>query len=211
MNFHRKKKNNKSKPNQGFSLIELLVSMFIFALVMGAMVAVSVAGFQSYQKSKAIKRVTEDIGYAINLFTKDVRMGKIKSDATSDCVSLNLTDPPKSCLVVTRNSGGKTVCYKIDPGAPEKLTLYENGVSGNWCSGGSAKILVDLTGTGMNFDTTKSGFYNMITSPGAVLPPNKIRGWSELNLDIENPSMATDSIGAQTTVSSRDYGWENVP
>lgn len=182
----------KNKKNRkGFTLIELLVAMFILMVVMGGMVAVSVAGFRSYQKSRAIKRVLEDVGFAINSIAKDVRMGKIES-------ADNTGSPPSTSLAVVRNRDQVEVCYKI--------TSSALGVCDSAC--GNCKSMVDLSDTDMAFDTATSGFRDQKTD---TLSSPKIRGWVEINLNIEAPSMETDSIRAQTIVSSRDYGWEEVP
>src|SRR3989339_828222 len=108
---------------KGFTLIELIVAMFIFMLVMGAMVAVSIAGFRSYGKSKAVKTVTEDIGFAMNSMAKDIRMGKIE-DTDPACKGTGI-NTRVSCLMVTRNATKKVgiqiytekVCYQIDTGS----------------------------------------------------------------------------------------------
>jgi prepilin-type N-terminal cleavage/methylation domain-containing protein len=174
------------KNKRGFSLIELLVAMFIFIIVMGAMVAVSLAGFRSYIKSKAIKTVTEDVGFALNSIAKDVRMGKIESADTGDS--------PSSSLVVTLNRNQKMVCYK------KSATSLDLCDSNSNCSiASNCKSIVDLSGANMTFDAT-SGFRSQKTSP-------TVRGWVEINLNIESPTMNTDSIRVQTIVSSRDYGW----
>ena len=194
---------------QGFSLIELMVAMFIFVMIMGAMVAVSVAGFRSYGKSKAVKTVTEDVGFAVNSITKDVRMGKIENYYKVGVGStVPLDGGLKSYLVVSRNRGGK-VCYHLET---TFLGIQEGIGANNSCSSDPAdyKKIVDLAGTDMTFDAN-SGFYSLATSDSSVLPPNKIRGWVEINLNIENPTMEKDSIRVQTIVSSRDYGWEEVP
>jgi len=189
---------------QGFSLIELLVAMFILLMVMGAMVAVSIAGFRSYGKSKAIKTVAEDIGYAINSIAKDVRMGKIENgnnyaDGAAD-----------TYLLVTRNRGGR-VCYRINSGT---VAVADIASGDNDCSNESYSNIVDLSSTGMSF-AASSAFRSCLTDhDGTGIACNgtaeKRRGWVEINLNIESPTMETDSIRVQTIVSSRDYGWEEV-
>lgn len=187
---------------QGFSLIELLVAMFILLLVMGAMVAVSIAGFRSYQKSKAIKTVTEDIGFAINSIAKDVRMGKIENGDNYANGEAN------SYLLITRNRGGR-VCYRINSAS----VAVANIASGdNDCSNENYSNIVDLSGTGMSF-AASSAFRSCLTDhDGTGTACNgtaeKRRGWVEINLNIESPTMETDAIRVQTIVSSRDYGWE---
>lgn len=190
--------------HQGFSLIELIVAMFIFVMMMGAMVAVSVAGFRSYGKSKAIKTVTEDVGFAINSIAKDVRMGKIES------TNVSIVSSPSAELFITRNSSQEKVCYLFLRGTDSDYLAVNSSVSpaATSCPAYSSayKKIVDLSGTGMTFDAT-SGFRNQKTAP---IPSPTVRGWAEINLNIENPSMETDSIRVQTIVSSRDYGWEEL-
>lgn len=187
----------REKMSEGFTLIELLVAMLILLLVMGGMVAVSVAGLRSYQKSRATKLVFEDVGYAMNSIAKDVRMGKVESANVPVGSST-----PNDELIITRNVDRMKICYKI--------TSTSLGVCDEACGAESCKNIVNLSGTGMVFDMDTSGFRNMATSGDSVAPPNKVRGWAQINLNIGNPSMETDAIRLQTTVSSRDYGWEET-
>jgi prepilin-type N-terminal cleavage/methylation domain-containing protein len=190
---------------KGFTLIELLVAMFIFAMVMGGMVAVSVAGFRSYQKSRIIKIVTEDVGFAVNSITKDVRMGKIELPN----VAYNASASDK--IMITRNASQAKVCYLMTRGTGSDYLAVNDSVSSaaSSCPAYSSayKKIVDLSGTGMAF-ASNSGFRNQKTD---AVSATKVRGWAEINLNIDNSGMDVDSIHVQTTVSSRDYGWEEVP
>jgi prepilin-type N-terminal cleavage/methylation domain-containing protein len=192
--------------NAGFTLIELLVAMLILMIVLGGMTAVSVAGLRSYQKSRATKQVFEDVGYAMNSIAKDVRMGKIES-TDSSCLSSGINDK-KNCLLVTRNVTREKVCYRIGSDSDGGY-LAVGAAAGDSCpaSVSAYKKMVNLSGTGMQFAST-SGFYAMATDTESA---TKIRGWAQINLNIENPSMETDAIWAQTIVSSRDYGWKEAP
>jgi hypothetical protein len=165
-----------------------MVSMFILVIVMGAMVAVSISGLRSYQKSKAIKTVTENLGYAVNSIAKEVRMGRIDSDDSISSVA--------SSLVITRNRDLTPVCYVLSETA---LNLCGGNCAANCTS------IVDLSGTGMTL-AASSGFRNQKTDIAG-----DVRGWAEINLNVDRPGMETDSIFVQTTVSSRDYGWEEMP
>lgn len=188
----KKSKFKIKKFRKGFTLIELMVSMFILILVMAAMATVAVSVFKSYQKSKSIKTVTEDVGFALNSFAKEVRMGKVESLVD------NAGNTPSNTLLFTSSRTMTKVCYTLSS------TLL------NVCDGNCANCqsAVDLSGTSMTFDTATSGFRYQKTNT-SVSP--KVRGWAEINLNIESPSMATDSIHVQTTVSLRDYGWETTP
>lgn len=182
-------KKEKLFSKRGFSLIELIVAMFIFAMVMGAMIAVSVSGFRSYIKSKAMKTVFEDVGFAMNSMIKDIRMGRVESVSSPSAV--------QDQIIITRNSSQEKICYKI------QASLDSLDICDGTCN--SCKKMADLSGINMTFDTF-SGFRNQRT-----VSDSKIRGWAEINLNIESYSMDTDSIRVQTIVSSRDYGWDETP
>jgi len=205
----------------GFTLIELMVSMFILALVLSGMVAVSVAGFQSYQKARAIKIVMENTSFALNSIAKDVRMGKITPTSSAGVTN----GIRQNYLLLTRNSTGVAVCYVIS-GNGLVLGVRE-GVTNPSCNDGVLKVLIDLTGTGMVFDatsgfrscpsapsTTDMGYY---TCPSSMSASELRRGWAEINLNVvptdgvSNLGMSSDAINVQTTVSSRDYGVETAP
>ena len=184
---------------RGFSLIELIVAMSIFAMVMIAMIAVSVSGFRSYIKSKAMKNVSEDVGFAVNSMIKDIRMGRVESDNSPSVV--------RDQIIITRNSSQERVRYKV---FNDKLTLCDctNDACSDTATENCKNMVEFPSSTGLTFDLSASGsgFRNRRTASAL-----NIRGWVEINLNIESYSMETDSIRVQTIVSSRDYGWDEVP
>lgn len=209
---------NKLRNEKGFTLIELMVAMFIFVLLMGAMVAVSVAGFRSYGKSKAIKTVTEDVGFALNSIAKDVRMGKIEKFKVGGVTQTGDGTNFKRYFAVTLNRDASLVCYyrgddflgSSTAGTPADPTVVGSvAICPSSIASYSNKI-VDLFGSGMIFDPN-SGFISSPTDTETA----KIRGWAEINLNVVptsgNGGMDTDQINLQTVVSSRDYGTEVAP
>ncbi len=196
-------KKNAYREKKGFSLIELIVAMFILVMVIAAMVSISITVFRSYQKARAIKTIMEDVGYTLNSIAKDVRMGKIE-------IGNSYADgSAKDYLLVSRNRGGR-VCYRINA----TTVAVADIASGNDCTLSSLTYtnIVNLLGTSLTFDLGKSRFRSCTTDKDGTGPAcnsatGKRRGWVEVNLDIENPSMETDAIKVQTIVSSRDYGW----
>lgn len=203
-----KSQNSNLESRKGFTLIELLVAIFIFSLITVAIVSVFVSMATAYGKAKAIKTVKENAEFAMASIAKDVRMGKIE---TSDANCFGAGTSPKSCLIVTRNRGGK-VCYKIT-----SLVLEIDDENGD-CTG-TMKNLVDLSNLNMSFDTLTSGFYSCPSTfgtptscPAGGSSENR-RGWVEINLNIKSVAgkeMEADQINVQTIVSSRDYGWEEI-
>lgn len=73
----------KKDKHLGFSLVELLVAVFIFSLVFTASVSVFLSVFRSQNNIKVIQQGIENSRTAIELMAKNIRMGAIDS-ATSD-------------------------------------------------------------------------------------------------------------------------------
>ena len=197
-------RNISKREKRGFTLIELMVAIFIASVILVAMVAVFVSMTNAHVKSRAIKTVAENAQFALNSIAKDLRMGKIES-TYSDGLK-------QSRIVVARNTGVKA-CYEI---GTDYLGLDETTGDCVTTSPTSRK-LVDLSGTGMVFGSN-SKFYSCPSSLDIAAPAcpsgsgagGKRRGWFEANLEIlpqtAGTEMETEPIRIQTIVSSRDYG-----
>ena len=200
---------NKSKIQPcGFTLIELIVAIFIFSVITVAIVSVFVSTTKAYQKARVIKLVKENAEFALVSIAKDVRMGKIEKSSSYSSGSR------KDYFLVTRNRTQQKICYVF---STSELSVFEGTTN---CSDGTKKVLIDLSGTGMQF-LSDSGFRacpsaetaDVASDPGYYACPFATelrRGWVEINLNIGNASMETDEIKVQTIVSSRDYGWEDI-
>jgi len=75
MNIQDKKTNNAKK--NGFTLIEVLVSIFIFSLLMVVTFDFFSSSVFGYRNSKAIQRDLESAQYAMNIMTKTLRTSKV--------------------------------------------------------------------------------------------------------------------------------------
>jgi len=78
----KKSKNIKTKKampigRQGFTLIEVIVAVFIFALAASAASGIFVKMIQSYRYTKVVQRDLESAQYAMNLITKTLRTSSI--------------------------------------------------------------------------------------------------------------------------------------
>ena len=74
--------NRAVKNSKGFTLIELMVSIFVFSLVMTSATAVFAKVFRARQKSNAIQKNIEDTRYAMELMAKSLRMSSIISSTS---------------------------------------------------------------------------------------------------------------------------------
>lgn len=178
--------------HKGLTLIELMISIFIFSIVLIGILTLSVSTMNTYAKARAVKNIKENAEHVLSLIAKDVRMGNIASEKVSY--------PPAKELRLKRNRGGD-VCYKI---SNDNLKL-------SICNGDCSSCptdLINLDGSFSHF-SGYTGFYSKSTDTKV----SKVRGWAEINLDIvpdAGKEMDADQINVQTTVSARDYGWEEI-
>ena len=212
-------KKEKGGKRKGFTLIELMVAIFIFSVILTGILSVSVSILNAYQKARAIKTVKESADFALSSIAKDVRMGRIEKFTVPGVLLPPSGDGinPKEYFAVTRNRDQIVACYHIYVNVDISYLGVITGTPGSVnplvsasCpsdNGTNYTRIVDLTGTGMNFDPATSGFYSLTTDPPTA--PTR-RGWAEINLNIKSDTgkeMEADQINVQTVVSSRDYGW----
>ncbi|MFC1623252.1 type II secretion system protein J [Patescibacteria group bacterium] len=80
-----------NKNKKGFTLIEVLVAMFIFTLMMLATILAFSNLFKSYRESKNIQEDLDNAQYAMNLVMKSLRTSSIitdGSDGEGDTISI---------------------------------------------------------------------------------------------------------------------------
>jgi prepilin-type N-terminal cleavage/methylation domain-containing protein len=76
--------------NQGFTLIEILVAVSIFAVVISVVLGLFTTGIQGQRKIIALQNVQDNANFLLGFMAKEIRMSKINS-VTSD--TLNITRP----------------------------------------------------------------------------------------------------------------------
>lgn len=79
---------------KGFTLIEMLISVFIFLMIMLVVVVVFAQHAKLYTYAKTLQRNIENAQFAINYVAKTLRTGSIMQ--TSDTQNLYMYDPSQS-------------------------------------------------------------------------------------------------------------------
>lgn len=170
---------------RGFSLPEVIVSMFIFVLMMLTVTSVFVVMVKMRKEAREMQRNMESIRYAVELMAKNIRMSRVDSSSgtTSD-------------LFIYNNSQGKCMEFKLDNDdikMRELVTPSDRVCDDNFFSGGNNIDFNNLTNfstlspiTGLKF------YYNKFetTSLGYVTISVQMTGTQE---------------SAQTTVALRNY------
>lgn len=115
------------KLQQGFTLLETLVSSAIFAVIMIVVGSVFVASLSLQARALNIQQVVENSQYVLELMTKEIRVSKVELPSPpSVCPpSKTISYKPTSRLTMT-NQDGDVVTYAL---SGTKLTRSVNGVT----------------------------------------------------------------------------------
>jgi len=73
---------------EGFTLIEILVSLAVFSLILGILSEVFVSSSRSQRKTLASREILDQTSFLLEYMSRSIRMAK--KDDLGDCISLNL-------------------------------------------------------------------------------------------------------------------------
>lgn len=175
-------KNNK----RGFTLMELLITFAIFAVVVTGMINVLVSAVKVQRQMLADQKMVEEVSYAFEYMTRAIRMAK--KDMEGTCVAryanYNYTNGVFSFL----NSEGNCQQFKLNNSAIEARISANSSIP----TGSFFPITSDaVTVTGLLFNNGGSSW----ASGGAQ---------SKVTILVEAQSLVgSSSINFQTTVSQR--------
>jgi prepilin-type N-terminal cleavage/methylation domain-containing protein len=172
---------------QGFSLIEILVSMAILALIIGGITLFGVKTVQYQTKATAMQNSLENARFAMEKLNKTLRTSSVNSPnaITSNSPNVFFID----------NRDGKGYCYRFNDSA-KKLQVAEDVSS---CSAGG---FVDLVGDDRVGIT--GSFFVKPTKAGQ-------QGFVQTRIVLNYPKGSSvsptekDRVTIQSGVSLRDY------
>lgn len=172
-----------STTRKGFSLVELLITLFIFGILMIGIADVFTQTFSGYRYAKNLQRDVESMQFITNAISKEIRAATIVSPTSS-------TGNAQS-VQFYQHAQGTCVQYRINGRALE--VARENSVSVAACRGANLGNFVTLS-TG-----DISGGFDVIPSDDS---PRRV-GRVTMAFRIQQE---THSAVIQSTVSLSDYG-----
>jgi len=167
------------KKYQGFTLIETVVSMFIFVLMIAATAQIFTQSFSGYRYEKSVQNDLESAQFAINTMAKELRTSSIASASSS---SVKFIDYSQSTCFDYEITG--TTLTVASQGGAEKVSD---------CGSYGSPTVVARGIVGGAFAVTES------RSSG----PQRI---GRVTLSLQIGTGATHQANIQTSVSLRDYG-----
>lgn len=182
------------KFHQGFTLIEVIVSVFVFLIIMTAVTNTFTSGFSSYKNTKIAQKNVEDAQFALNLMAKELR--------TSTVVSSGSAIPQP---VITFYDYSQSLClrYRIDTSnnlQRGSISVLASDIASDCTTG------VPDASFGMQNMITENINYGRFLITPSVAGATPRAGRVTVMLDI-NKSGTSQHAYIQTTVSLRDYGF----
>lgn len=185
-----------SQKYKGFTLIEVVAALFIFAIMMVAISQTFSSAFTAYRNVRAVEKDAENAQYFINILAKELR--------TSTIVSPSVTGSSQFVQFYDY-SQGKCFRYRINGGA---LQVAHAPVTGADPVGSCD----DINFSDSDFTTIStgviSGSFYVIPSVVQTTPGSGKAGRVTISLNISEGS--THHVLIQTSVSLRDFGYIGI-
>lgn len=184
--------NSKVLKKKGFTLVEIMVSVSIFAIVMLFVGSSIYSVFDSNRKSQSLRTVMDNLNFSLETMTRTIRFGKnyhcnINSGA-SLATPLNCSNGADSIAVL--DSNGSQVVYKLVSG---RIVRSINGGTDYYVTGS------DVTITNLTFRVYGADAYS---TSGDLLQPQVIvvlSGYSGAKATIRS------TFNLETTISQRVF------
>lgn len=142
-----KKLSHRRQLVSGFTLIEIMVSVAIFAIIITSGMGALVSMTRSYQVSQTNKKVHEGLNYALEAMTRELRLGLNYEPGVDidDLTTPNPTDGTSNLSIKFSSSDDRgTVIYYLDDGV---LYLVRDGAAnaqdGTFVLTNSSQLVVD--------------------------------------------------------------------
>jgi type II secretory pathway pseudopilin PulG len=144
------KRSLKSK-KRGTTLLELIVSIFVFTLAMSMVAGIFASFYNTYRVARAQQQAFEDSSYALNLMSKILRTSVIESPSgtgTSQPTAIRVWDYSTDRCNYFAFSGGNLVGGEIALGTNNEANCALTGLTANSMfavSGISGRFFVNKT------------------------------------------------------------------
>ncbi len=163
-------KHTSQKRNKGFTLVELMVAVSIFAIIMVMSMGAVVSILEANRKSRTLKSAMNNLNLVVESIARNVKFGtNWNLTGGTDCVGSGISFIDKFSIPnVTRNV---SYCYVAVPGAgriDRKIDIV-GGATGSFESLTSPEINIkrfSLTGSGLLSNDNQQPF--LILSIGGV-------------------------------------------
>ena len=106
------------KKKEGFTIIELIVSVALFSFVSVGAIGAMIAVVDGNKKARSLVQATDSLGFALESMTRELRVGSAYScDGAGDCAP---GGPGPGTSIEFQTSEGSTMIYRINANRLER-------------------------------------------------------------------------------------------
>lgn len=196
-------KNKKAKPagRRGVSFIEILVTMFIFVLIMTSSIAAFSTFFKARKTTREIQRGLEESRAALETMAKNIRMSS-KIPEASDGQTISMFNNSQKICIVYQFNGGKLRSKFVEPTLVPPLSGQPD--PGSCAANIAAAPPLTLDDNLIN-EGTVTGWFDITETVPSTSAANGVIGKATIKINMTSGSTISH---IQTTVSFRDYEGE---
>lgn len=181
---------------KGFTLIEMIVAIGVFAIMSVALAGAFSSGFSTYQETRALQRNVEAAQYAMNTLEKLLRTSTVKSATNTSASTITFYD----------YSSARCFQYWMNPVLFALRARWYSAPNVDGCSsGGFGPITYSDVTSG--YVTGRFIIDPSDRDPVAVDGDAKEMGRVTVVLSVKTDAGATTESRLQTSVSLRDYSY----
>jgi prepilin-type N-terminal cleavage/methylation domain-containing protein len=174
--------------SRGFTLTEVVVSLFVFTIIMTSVAQIFSTAFSGFRVNRAVERDVQNAQYAINIMAKELRTGSVVS-ASGNRQFVQFFD----------HSQGKCFRYRINAGVLQVASADSTGVN----SGATRCDTMNLVAFTSLSTGTVTGSFRVTPSTVVDGPPAEV---GRVTIILHIADDATHVANIQTTISLRDFG-----
>ncbi len=141
------KKNKYSQTSHGFSLIELMVSLSLFAIVMVISISTLLTIIDANGKAQALYSAMTNISFALDSMSRNIRTAS-EHNCASDPVWTSLPTDPQDCptgnaIAFLRQKDGARTAYRLNSGTIEQRVINASSIDSGWLPITASSTVID--------------------------------------------------------------------
>lgn len=178
------------KKLRGFTLLEVLVSLFVFSLTLIATTQIFTSAYSGYRMTRSVQNDLENAQFAINSMAKALRSSSVVAPSSPDLDS--------SFVQFYDHSQEKCFYYQVSGGALQAASRDASGGVSECDGMSSSSFSFTTVSTG-----TVTGSFRVTPSADIGGPPTQV---GRVTIALSVAADATHSAQVQTSISLRDFG-----